>query len=213
MTRTAPSSPRAGVRPAHLAGAALALLLLAAAPGQAVRAAPPGDAPITLDDALALAARGSHELAIARADVTLAGADTTGTLQGLLPRLDLTSSAGRQFFGPGSLSQVDPTTGQVVQAGASDYAAYALDLRLSQPLFDLGAWRRRGQAKASERAATLGHEETRLTVAFDVTRRFYRWSGPSGRWRCSARRPSGARSCWIAPRRSSRPAGPRRPTP
>lgn len=173
MIRTAPPSLRTGFRPAHRAGAALALLLMAFAPSLAAQAAPPTGAPLTLDDALALAARESHELAIARADVTLAGADTTGTLQGLLPRLDLTSSAGRQFFGPGSLSQVDPTTGQVVQAGASDYAAYALDLRLSQPLLDLGAWRRRDQAKASERAATLGHDETRLTVAFDVTRRFY----------------------------------------
>ncbi len=174
MNRTAPSSPRAGVRPAHLAGAALALLLLAAAPGQAVRAAPPGDAPLTLDDALALAARGSHELAIARADVTLAGADTTGTLQGLLPRLDLTSTVGHQFVGPGATAQTD-LNGNIIPGSekGADYGSLTLDLRLTQPIFDLKALRRRSQAKASERAATLGHEETRLTVAFDVTRRFY----------------------------------------
>lgn len=163
MTR----SPLAPARRAARSAAALAALLLVAAPARAA------DAPLTLDDALALAARESHELAIARADVTLSGADALGSLQGLLPRLDLTSSAGRQFFGPGSLSQVDPTTGQVVPGGAADYAAYSLDLRLTQPVVDLAAWSRRAQARASERAATLGHEETRLTVAFDVIRRFY----------------------------------------
>jgi outer membrane protein TolC len=44
---------------------------------------------------------------------------------------------------------------------------------LTQPLLDLAAWRRRTQARAAERAASLGHEEARLTVAFDVLRRFY----------------------------------------
>jgi outer membrane protein TolC len=145
------------------------LALLAAAPLAGTAAEPP----LTLDEALALAARQSHELAVARADAALAGADSLGSLQGLLPRLDLTTSAGRQFFGPGSVSQVDPTSGRVVPAGASDYPAYALSLQLTQPLLDLSAWRRRAQARAAERAATRGHEETRLTVAFDVLHRFY----------------------------------------
>jgi outer membrane protein TolC len=163
MTRPVPA--RGGRRAVPLA----ALLLLAA---PAARAEAPA-APITLDEALGLAARQNHDLAIARADASLAGADALGSLQGLLPRLDFSTSAGRQFFGTGSLSQVDPTTGQVVPAGASDYATYALDLRLTQPLVDVAAWRRRSQAKASERAASLGHEETRLSVSYDVTRRFY----------------------------------------
>jgi outer membrane protein len=164
MTRPDPARAAGARRAAPLAAL---LLLLGAGPARAE--APP----ITLDEALSLAARQNHDLAIARADAALAGADTTGSLQGLLPRLDFTTTAGRQFFGTGSLSQVDPTTGQVVPAGASDYATYALDLRLTQPLLDLAAWRRRSQAKASERAATLGNEETRLSVAYDVTRRFY----------------------------------------
>jgi outer membrane protein TolC len=155
-------------RPAGALAAPLAALLLLAAP-----AARAGETPITLDEALSLAARQNHDLAIARADAAAAGADATGSLQGLLPRLDFSTSAGRQFFGPGSLQQVDPTTGQVVPAGASDYATYALDLRLTQPVLDLGAWRRRSQARASERAASLGHEETRLSVSYDVIRRFY----------------------------------------
>jgi outer membrane protein TolC len=55
----------------------------------------------------------------------------------------------------------------------ADYESYTLGLRLTQPLLDLAAWRRRSQAKAAERAASLGQEEARLTVAFDVLRRFY----------------------------------------
>jgi len=150
--------------------APLAALLLAASP--TARAT---ETPLTLDEALALAAQQSHELAIARADAALAGADTLGSLQGLLPRLDLSTSAGRQFYGPSSYDQVDPITGQVVphSTSASDFGAYALNLQLTVPLVDLAAWRSRSQARASERAATLGHQETRLTVAYDVIRRFY----------------------------------------
>ena len=89
-------------------------------------------APLTLDEALAQAGRQSHELIIAKADADLAGADGLGAWQGVLPRLDLSASAGRQFFGASSVSRVDPTTGFVIPpAGAADYGSYTFNLSLS----------------------------------------------------------------------------------
>ncbi len=131
-------------------------------------------APLTLDDALALASGQSHDLVIAKADADLAGADQLGSLQGVLPRLDLNASGGRQYFGASSVSRVDPTTGFVIPpAGASDYGAYTFSLSLTQPIFDLPAFKRRTSTKAAARAATRTYDESRLTVAFEVTRRFY----------------------------------------
>lgn len=131
-------------------------------------------APLTLDDALALASRQSHDLVIARTDASLAGADQLGALQGVLPRLDLSANGGRQFFGASSVSRVDPTTGFVIPpAGASDYATYGFNLNLTQPLFDLAAFKRISASRASARAANRTYDESRLTVAFEVTRRFY----------------------------------------
>ncbi len=131
--------------------------------------------PLTLDEALALAGRQSHDLDIARADARLASADGLGAWQGVLPRLDLTTAAAHQFYGPSKVSWLDSLTGVVVPAnvGASDYSAYSFGLQFTQPIFDLGAFRRLSQYRASERAAGRTWDEARLQVAFDVTRRFY----------------------------------------
>jgi outer membrane protein TolC len=132
-------------------------------------------APLTLDDALALAARQSRDLDIARADAQLAGADGLLAWQGVLPRLDLTSSAGHQFYGPSRGQVVERTTGRLLphNSAALGYEAYSFGLQLTQPLVDLGALRKVSQARASERAASRSYDESRLGVAFDVTRRFF----------------------------------------
>jgi outer membrane protein TolC len=131
--------------------------------------------PITLDDALSLAARQSRDLDIARADARLAGADGLAAWQGVLPRLDLTSSVGHQFFGPSKTLRFDSSSSTLLPANgpATDSAAYAFGLQLSQPIIDLAAMRRISQARASERAAARTWDESRLTVAFEVTRRFF----------------------------------------
>jgi outer membrane protein TolC len=131
--------------------------------------------PLTLDDALALAARQSRDLGIARADARLAGADGLLAWQGVLPRLDLTSSAGHQFFGPSKTLRFDSSTSTLLPANgpATDSAAYSVGLQLTQPLVNLAAMRTISQARASERAAARTWDESRLNVAFDVTRRFY----------------------------------------
>jgi outer membrane protein len=131
--------------------------------------------PLTLDDALALAAQHSHDLVIARADADLAGADGLGAWQGVLPRLDLTSTAGHQYFGPSTARVVDPLSRTAFQldSSANDYEAYSFGLQLTQPLVDLAAFRRVSGARASERAAGRTYDESRLSVTFDVIRRFY----------------------------------------
>jgi outer membrane protein TolC len=146
----------------------LLALLLAAPLGAAA-------APLTLDEALALAAQQSRDLGIARADARLAGADGLLAWQGVLPRLDLTSSAGHQFFGPSKTLRFDSSTSTLLPANgpATDSAAYSFGLQLTQPLINLAAMRTISQARATERAASRTWEESRLTVAFDVTRRFY----------------------------------------
>jgi outer membrane protein TolC len=132
---------------------------------------------LTLDDALALAGRNNPELAIARADAETARADRTASVAGALPRLDLTSSFGRSFIGESSepVTVYDPGTGQVVTTtgAASDEEAYSLRLQLSQPVFDWATFRDVQRSGLNQRAAERQYDETALTVAFDVTRRFF----------------------------------------
>jgi outer membrane protein TolC len=133
------------------------------------------EAPLTLDEALALAARQNHDLVISKADAELAGADALGAWQGVLPRLDLTAGAGHQYSGAtgaftsyyGGVAVHQPAT------AASNQEAYSLNLTLNQPVVDLAAYRKLSQARASERAADRTYAEARLGVAFDVIRRFY----------------------------------------
>jgi len=172
---------------AALLAAALALPGLAAAPASetVLPAASPaaGSRPLTLDDALALAARQSRDLAMARADAGLADADALSAFAGVLPRLDLTSSGGRQFLGDTTVTSTFPVIDfgaetvnyvqQSVPVPSTDYKAFSLGLRLQQPLLAPVAWSQIKQARAGARAAARGYDETRLSVAFEVTRRFY----------------------------------------
>ena len=132
-------------------------------------------APITLDEALATAARQSHDLDIARADARLAGADGLLAWQGVLPRLDLTSTASHLFFGPSKGLRFDSSTNTFLNANGTytDSAGYSFGLQLTQPLVDLAAIRRISEARATVRAAGRTWDESRLGVAFEVTRRFY----------------------------------------
>jgi outer membrane protein len=154
--------------------AALLALALAASPFAGGAEPAPG-APLTLDDALALAARENHDLAMSRVDAAQAGADLLATTSGVLPRLDLQASVGKVYYGPSSVSTVDPITNQVVTGttSAASYNSDALSVSLTQPLVDLATWKLVAQGRASERAAARTFDESRLTLAFEVTRRFY----------------------------------------
>ncbi len=145
-----------------LPSALLLALLAAAAPARAA-------GPLTLDDALALAARRNADLLAARADVESARADAASARAALLPRLDLSGAAGHQFLGAagGSAS----LTG--FEQPALDAPAYTLGLQATQPLLDLP--RRRGLERAGHglRATERLQDEAALAVAFLVTQRFY----------------------------------------
>jgi outer membrane protein TolC len=147
--------------------ALVASALLAAAPG----------APLTLDEALAEAARANPDLAVARADRGAADADRTTSIAGVLPRLDLAATFGHGFTGEsGARTYIDPDTGEprtIAESPATDSESYSLSLRLAQPLFDWGAFRDIGRAGWDLRAAERQLDETALAVAFEVTRRFF----------------------------------------
>jgi outer membrane protein TolC len=152
--------------------AALVALLAALATHPAGARAEP---PLTLDEALAVAARESPDLALARADADSAAADRTSALAGVLPRLDLSSSFGREFAGPTS-SRYAVVGGVLIPidaAPATEQKAYAGSLQLSQALFDWATFKEVSRARFGARAVERQYDEATLSVAFDVTRRFY----------------------------------------
>jgi outer membrane protein len=145
----------------RVSAAVLALSLAAAA-----RAA----APITLDEALAEATRRSGDLAVARADAESAAADEVGSTANVLPRLDLQATFGHQFTGASALFS---QSGFSAVLPASDRENDTLGLQLTQTLFDWAAFRDLSRARSSARAAARQYDETALSTAFEITRRFY----------------------------------------
>ena len=140
------------------------MLALAAA---ALLAAAP-DAPLTLDEALAEAARANPDLAAARADVDAAGADVTSARGGYLPRLDV--GAGFGYFWSSTDVGVNTSTGFLTAEGAT----YSAQAQARQPLFDgFLTSRAVAGARASERASARLFDETTLSVSFQVTLSFY----------------------------------------
>ncbi|HET7823793.1 MAG TPA: TolC family protein [Anaeromyxobacter sp.] len=151
--------------------AAVALVLASAL--ASARAA--GAAPLTLDEALALASKESPDLAIARADADGAAADPIASTGAVLPRLDLQASFGHDFTGatPGQSIVIGGASLQLPGSRASNQESDALSFRLSQTLFDWAAFRDIARARASARSAARQYDESVLTLAFEVTRRFY----------------------------------------
>jgi outer membrane protein len=152
---------------------AAAVLALAALAASTARAAPP----LTLDEALAIAARESPDLALARADADQAAADRTASVAGVLPRLDLSSSFGHDYYGASDAArtaqQGGGATALAVIPSYVHQEAYGLSLRLVQPLFDWATFREVRRARFGERAAERQYDEAALSVSFEVTRRFY----------------------------------------
>jgi outer membrane protein len=148
--------------------ALLALLALACSASAAA-------APLTLDEALALAARQSGDLAVARATRDAAAVDLYQSWQGVLPRLDLTASYGQTYI---AAQKVFPSPSQGILTGfvvpSSETADRQLGLTLRWVVFDgLASWNRIAAARASGRAADHQLDESTLQIAFEITRRFY----------------------------------------
>jgi outer membrane protein TolC len=160
------------MRPLFAARLFAALLLLLAG-ATAARAA----APLTLDEALAMAARRNADLAGARADLASARADAQSARAGLLPRLDLSGTAGHEYLGASGGESLSTVGGVSTPVGftqpAFDSQIYSLDLQATQPLLDLGHLRTVEQAGHGLRASERQHDEAEILVAFQVTQRFY----------------------------------------
>jgi len=132
-------------------------------------------APLTLDDALALAARANADLLQARADVDVSRADRMSAHSAVLPRLDLSGSFGRSYSGATGPRSI--VIGGVVQdipaQPSSDDPAYSLGAQLTQTVFDWSSFRNVEAAGWSARAAERQYDEAALSVSFEVTLRFY----------------------------------------
>jgi len=150
--------------------AVLALLRLATMAG-----------PLTLDDALALAAKRNADLQVARTDQDAAAVDARESYKGVLPRLDLNGTFGREFQGAQQLVQVvnnpSPPPDFVripVTIPANNNGVYQLGLFLNWTLFDgLSSWDFIASSRSRAAAASRQLDESTLAVAFEVTRRFY----------------------------------------
>jgi outer membrane protein TolC len=154
----------------------LALLFLLAALPAAASAA----APLTLDEALAAAAQGNADLAVARTVRDAAAVDQYQSWSGVLPRLDLQGGFGHRWIGSQKSVQAvpNPATGAVdfvvAPSAAQDFADYQGTLTLRWTLFDgLSSWNRIASTRAATMAAERSLDESTLTTAFEVTRRFY----------------------------------------
>ncbi len=160
------------------------LALLAAAVTAAASPRPAAATPLTLDEALALAARQNADLAAARATRDSAAVDASGSWSGVLPRLDLAGSFGEQWVARQDSVYTVPTfdgtgtlTGfaqQAVTIPATHYGANQLGLTLRWTIFDgLSSWRAISAARSAARAADRSLDEAGLQVSFLVTSRFY----------------------------------------
>jgi outer membrane protein TolC len=157
--------------------ALLALLAPLAAPA----------APLTLDDALAEAGKGSSDLRLARVQRDLAGVDVYGSYSSVLPRLDLNAAFARNVIGAQTRITTIPSLGldaqgqpvftfkqTAVETPATSFPDYSLGLRLQQTLYDGGrSWALIEKAKVDHGAAQRQLDEATLSIAFDVTRKFY----------------------------------------
>lgn len=138
-------------------------------------------APLTLDDALAAAAKRNAELTIARLDQEAAATDVRLSYQGVLPRLDLNAAFGRQFQGEQQQVNVVPNETPPpdfvripVTYPANDFGAHQLGVAATWTVFDgLASWKLIESSRTRSAAARRLVDESALRVAFEVTRRFY----------------------------------------
>lgn len=144
--------------------------------------------PITLDEALATAARSNVDLKIAGVDRSLVGVEEYASWAGVLPRLDLSATFGNIYTAPSvqnipTITIVTPPGGgdptlayqySLQTVPANDVENYTLGLTLSVPIFDgMRNWANIARAKALLRAADQTYSEAALNLAFQVTRSFY----------------------------------------
>ncbi|HET6437857.1 MAG TPA: TolC family protein [Anaeromyxobacter sp.] len=152
--------------PALCQRTALACAALLAALARPARA----DPALTLDGALELAAAKNADLLSARADADAGRADVQSARAAVLPRLDLQSTFGRDYWGAGPVTVID---GFSFPQPAGNSAAYGFNLQATQTIFDLSRQRTLEEARHASRAGERQVDEAALLVSFQVTERFY----------------------------------------
>jgi outer membrane protein TolC len=138
-------------------------------------------APITLDEALAAAAKANVSLLLSDTDRAAAGVEAYASWAGVLPRLDLQAVFANNYTASGQQLTITPVElapiryEQIVVATPStDFENYQLALQLTLPLFDgFKSWATIERTKLLVKAADKQYDEASLTVAFDVIRSFY----------------------------------------
>ncbi|HTP49633.1 MAG TPA: TolC family protein [Anaeromyxobacteraceae bacterium] len=138
-------------------------------------------APLTLDDALAAAAKANLDLRLAGTDRAGADVEEYASWSGVLPRLDLQAQFGNNYNSAGQQLTITPVSLQplayeklVVPIPSADFENYLLALTLSLPLFDgFTSWARISESQALARASRKQYDEAALSVAATVTARFY----------------------------------------
>lgn len=137
--------------------------------------------PITLDEALAAAARANVDLLLADTDRTAAGVESYASWSGVLPRLDLQAVFENNYTASGQQLTITPVEIApvryekiIVSTPSSDFENYTLVAQLTMPLFDgFKSWANIERFRLLEKAADRQYDEASLNVAFDVTSRFY----------------------------------------
>lgn len=128
----------------------MAVLVVAASASEA-------EAPIDLETAVVMAQQVAADVVIAKEDVVLVDAEYMAALSGILPRADLTLTAGEVFSGPGTIESrdrgfrtaelidVDDFVGSIgpfrdFRVGSASNPQFGLQLQISQLIFDGGRW-------------------------------------------------------------------------
>lgn len=170
--------PRACYPPAAL----LLLSLLIATPAAA--------APLTLEEAIEEALASSAEMVVAREDLVLVDADYMAAYAAIMPRFDVTVTAGERFAGLVINEQRNPRQGALItpdepirfnvgpftdfQSNNFSQPAFGLNVTGSQLIYDGGRWwtviDRVADLEAARKAALRGFAND---VRVKVTRAFY----------------------------------------
>lgn len=137
--------------------------------------------PLTLDEALAAAAKSNVDLLLSGTDRDAAGVEAYASWSGVLPRLDVQAVFENNYNANGQQLTITPVEINpvryekiIVTTPSSDFENYSLVAQLTIPLFDgFKSWANISRFKLLVKAADKQYDDTALNVAFDVTSRFY----------------------------------------
>jgi outer membrane protein len=137
--------------------------------------------PLTLDEALAAAAKSNVDLLLSGTDRDAAGVEAYASWSGVLPRLDVQAVFENNYNANGQQLTITPVEINpvryekiIVTTPSSDFENYTLVAQLTIPLFDgFKSWANISRFKLLVKAADKQYDDAALNVAFDVTSRFY----------------------------------------